>query len=148
MKSLKKKIIIVTTTVLLFQSLSYVYGMSVDISDGREMITDFGESSDFSDRIKVGNSGRTDELNGNVSPRMNSGTVIGTGVRFRSSPKISSDNIIRTFDYGEIVWFEPSGINCAYADGYNWSYVQAQKDGKWGYIASKYFANNGVCRTN
>ena len=71
------------------------------------------------------------------------GKIIGTGVRFRSSPYILSSNIIRTFSYGEQIWVYQSGINAGgYHDGYWWSYVQDSR-GTWGYVASKYFATTG-----
>ncbi|HCL01201.1 MAG TPA: hypothetical protein DHW61_02110 [Lachnoclostridium phytofermentans] len=71
------------------------------------------------------------------------GTIEGTGVRFRSSPKVDSSNIIRTFTKGEKIGVYNSDINCAYADGYWWSYVE-DKNGVYGYVASNYFSTDGI----
>ena len=68
--------------------------------------------------------------------------VIGDGVRLRSTPYISSSNILRTLYYGDKLWVYQSGINVAYHDGYWWSYVKHVSSGTWGYIASMYFATN------
>lgn len=70
------------------------------------------------------------------------GNITGTGVRFRSSPKISSTNIIKTFTDGEAIGVYQSDINCAYADGYWWSYVECK--GQYGYVASIYFTTDGI----
>lgn len=69
-------------------------------------------------------------------------TVIGNGVYFRSSPYISSNNIIRTLYAGHRLWVYQSGINVAYNNGYYWSYLQDLSTGDWGYMASKYFSTD------
>ena len=71
------------------------------------------------------------------------GEINGTGVRFRKSPYLKSNNVIRTFAKGEKIWVYQTGINVAYNDGYYWSYVK-DKNGKYGYVASNYFATDGI----
>lgn len=70
------------------------------------------------------------------------GTIDESGVRFRSSPKISSTNIIRTFTKGEVIGVYQTDINCKYADGYWWSYIE-DSNGTKGYVASIYFSTDG-----
>ncbi len=70
------------------------------------------------------------------------GEITGTGVKFRSSPR-KGKNVIRTFKKGEKIWVYQTDINIAYNNGTYWSYVQ-DKDGKWGYVSSKYFATDGI----
>ncbi len=71
-------------------------------------------------------------------------TVIGNGVRMRTSPYIRNDNIMRELYYGDKLWVYHSGINVANNDGYKWSYVKHIASATWGYVASPYFATDGI----
>lgn len=63
--------------------------------------------------------------------------VVGTGVRFRSSPGLSG-SIIATLTNGEYLFYERAAGPTVEADGYTWLRCERYDTGQIGYVAVNY----------
>lgn len=63
--------------------------------------------------------------------------VVGTGVRFRSSPGLSG-SIIATLTNGEYLFYERAAGPIVEADGYTWLRCERYDTGQIGYVAVNY----------